>query len=152
MQTKHILIEILPRAMWIVVGITLYLVHRWLVGSFNITTNVLLQVTGGIIGVFGACLLVWSFKLLAKAMVTKQLITTGLYHYVRHPMYVSMYITLIGVGLLLGSWAWFGVLLLFVPVWYGVAKAEERQMREIVGPAYTEYAQHTGMFFPRNNP
>lgn len=152
MQAKHILIEILPRALWIVVGISLYLTHKWLVGSFSVTKSPLLLVSGIIIGILGSCLLVWSFRLLAKAMVTKQLITTGLYHYVRHPMYVSIYITLIGLGLLIGSWVWFGVLLLFVPVWYGVARAEELQMREIAGSAYTEYCQHTGMFFPRNNP
>src|SRR5215469_5113764 len=42
-------------------------------------------------------------------------ITTGLYHYVRHPMYAGGLFMFLGIPLLLGSWYGFLLILLFLP-------------------------------------
>lgn len=65
-------------------------------------------------------------------------ITTGPYHYVRHPMYASGLFMFLGTPLLLGSW--YGVLLtlLFLPALIVRAVLEERTLlREL--PGYGAY-------------
>lgn len=65
-------------------------------------------------------------------------ITTGTYHYVRHPMYATAVIFLLGTTLLLGSW--YGLLLAFLLVIAIAFRAvqEERTLRtELAG--YADY-------------
>ncbi len=68
----------------------------------------------------------------------QKVISTGLYHYVRHPMYATATIFLIGTTLLLGSWYGLGVALLLVIAIAFRAVQEERTLRaELAG--YDEY-------------
>ena len=65
-------------------------------------------------------------------------VTTGLYRYVRHPMYATAIIFLVGSSLMLGSW--FGLLVQLVLV-VGLAfraVKEERVLRDEL-PGYSEY-------------
>jgi protein-S-isoprenylcysteine O-methyltransferase Ste14 len=65
-------------------------------------------------------------------------VSTGPYHYVRHPMYATATIFLVGATLLLGSW--YGLLLVLVLV-VGIALRavqEERTLRAEL-PGYEEY-------------
>ncbi len=65
-------------------------------------------------------------------------VSTGPYHYVRHPMYATAIIFLVGVTLLLGSW--YGLLLALLLV-VGIAfraVQEERTLRAEL-PGYDEY-------------
>ncbi len=149
MKTKHIVVEFLPRVLWIIEGIALYTTHRWVNGYFQITQNAGLRILGTSLLLLGIPLLIWSFRLLAKAMFTKQLTTNGLYSVMRHPMYTSIYLVLMGIGSWFESGIWFIVLLGFCPLWYWVARAEEMQMREITNGAYATYAKNVGMFIPK---
>jgi protein-S-isoprenylcysteine O-methyltransferase Ste14 len=75
-------------------------------------------------------------------------ISTGPYHYVRHPMYSGIVIFAIGTPLLLG--AWYGVLggLIFVAILARRAVLEERTLREEL-PGYADYmAQVKYRFIP----
>jgi protein-S-isoprenylcysteine O-methyltransferase Ste14 len=65
-------------------------------------------------------------------------ISTGPYHYVRHPMYSGIVIFAIGTPLLLGSW--YGALwgLIFVIILARRAVLEERTLREEL-PGYADY-------------
>lgn len=68
----------------------------------------------------------------------QKVISTGLYHYVRHPMYATATIFLISTTLLLGSWYGLGVALLLVIAIAFRAVQEERTLRaELAG--YDEY-------------
>jgi len=80
---------------------------------------------------------------------TVHLIETGLYRYIRHPMYSS---------LLFLAWGTFlkhttpltGVLILAVSGFLtACARVEERENIRFFGPAYEEYMQRTGRFIPR---
>ena len=57
-------------------------------------------------------------------------ISTGPYHYVRHPMYAGGLLLFLGTPLLLGSW--YGLLLVLVMIPGGAVRAvlEERVLRE----------------------
>ncbi len=68
----------------------------------------------------------------------QQVISTGVYHYVRHPMYAATLVFVIGTSLLLG--AWFGILMgLLVALILGWrAVLEERALQKGL-PGYGEY-------------
>lgn len=76
------------------------------------------------------------------------MVTDGPYRYARHPMYVAIYIILIGTGLLFFSKLWFIILLSFTPIWYLDCKLEEGQMTDLHGEKYLAYKKRVGMFFP----
>lgn len=71
-----------------------------------------------------------------------QVVTTGPYRYVRHPMYSGTLLSWVGVALALGSW-W-----MLVPAAAGIALFIWRTAREDATlqeklPGYREYSQHT---------
>ncbi|HXX77311.1 MAG TPA: isoprenylcysteine carboxylmethyltransferase family protein [Ktedonobacteraceae bacterium] len=67
-------------------------------------------------------------------------ISTGPYHYVRHPMYAGGLLLFLGTPLLLGSW--YGLLLVLIMIPAGAARAvlEERVLREEL-PGYAAYME-----------
>ncbi len=67
-------------------------------------------------------------------------VSTGPYHYVRHPMYAGFVLFLVGTSLLLGSW--YGLLLGIALVLVVARRAvmEEHALREEL-PGYTDYIQ-----------
>ena len=68
------------------------------------------------------------------------LVTTGLYHYSRNPMYLGMVLILFGVALLLGSLTPFGVLLLFFGyVDLQFVRREEQMLATQFGQDWLEY-------------
>ncbi len=149
MKTKHILIEILPRLLW-VIELTILLGFEIIFFGGPITTsNNLFLIIGIILTIWGFYCLVVTFYKLAKPMFTKELVTDGPYKYVRHPMYVSMYILLFGLGFVFFSGFWFFFMIMFIPLWYIDCMLEEIQMTDLWGQNYRDYARKTGMFIPK---
>ena len=130
-------------------GLFLALGERWSDHNPILSENPIVLVVGIILTVSGVVLLSWSFKHLVRALFSRELIQTGPYKYIRHPMYVFIYLILIGVGMLWFSSTWFIILLVFIPIWYLICKAEEKQMTELSDGKYQEYKERTGMFFPK---
>ncbi len=149
MKAKHIAIEIMPRAMWIIQGIVLFLAHYMTGYHVKLTDNFFILLAGIILVISGLFMLIDSFYFLLKPMFTKELMTNGPYKYARHPMYVSIYLLLSGVGLMFFSSLWFVILLAFVPLWYIDCKIEEGQMIDLHGDKYREYMKKTAMYWPR---
>lgn len=79
-----------------------------------------------------------------------QLITHGLYRWVRHPMYSAFFLFELGICLLTASWfiGLTGTLLILLIVVLRVPK-EEAMMIETFGDQYREYMKHTGRLIPR---
>ena len=65
-------------------------------------------------------------------------ISTGPYHYVRHPMYAGGLLLFLGTPLLLGSWYGLLLALVFIPAGAVRAVLEERVLREEL-PGYDAY-------------
>lgn len=65
-------------------------------------------------------------------------ITTGPYHYVRHPLYAGGLFLFLGTPLLLGSWYGFLLILLFLPALLVRAVLEERTLLQEL-PGYDAY-------------
>lgn len=86
----------------------------------------------------------------ALSIKDKELVTGGPFKYVRHPMYVSIYVMLVGIGLLFFfSWVWSAIMIMFIPVWYVDCKIEEKMMVELYNEEYPDYKKKTEMFFPK---
>lgn len=83
----------------------------------------------------------------------KNLVVTGLYRYVRNPMYVAVVSIVIGQGMLLGS---IRILEYGAIVWLGfhlwVLAYEEPTLRATFGAQYDEFCANVGRWIPRLNP
>jgi protein-S-isoprenylcysteine O-methyltransferase Ste14 len=77
-----------------------------------------------------------------------ELIRTGPYRTIRHPIYTGILLSLFGTIVAMGE---IRGLLAFAIVWlsfYIKARREESFLSMEFGPRFTEHQQHTGMFFP----
>lgn len=99
--------------------------------------------TFGLIAFFIGAVQIYSAKIRRKGVVS-----SILYRWVRHPQY--MFLAISGLGLLL-FWPRFLILILYISmlfVYYILAKNEEDRMMKQHGESYDTYRQRTAMFIP----
>jgi protein-S-isoprenylcysteine O-methyltransferase Ste14 len=79
-----------------------------------------------------------------------ELITEGVYQYVRHPMYASEWLWGIAQALVLQNWiaGWAG-LALFTPLYVLRVPREEQMMLDRFGAKYRSYMRRTGCIVPQ---
>ncbi len=78
------------------------------------------------------------------------LVSDGVYHYIRHPIYAGFWLWSIAQPLLLHNWiAGFAMLAAFVPLYWMRVPREEQMLLAHFGEAYRNYMQQTGRIFPR---
>jgi protein-S-isoprenylcysteine O-methyltransferase Ste14 len=70
-------------------------------------------------------------------------ITTGLYRYSRHPMYITQLVMLIGVGIASASWLFLLLTIVYTGLGFIYAGSEERICLEKYGDAYRKYMERT---------
>jgi protein-S-isoprenylcysteine O-methyltransferase Ste14 len=77
------------------------------------------------------------------------LVTTGLYGWVRHPLYTAFLVEAVGISLLMANWF---VAVTAGSLWTLLAmrtRQEERKLIERFGDEYQEYMRRVGRFLPR---
>ena len=77
-----------------------------------------------------------------------RLVTTGLYRYVRHPLYTAYFLGFGGFTLIVNQPLLWLAFALFVGLEVIRAKAEERVLLDTFAE-YEQYKRRTGMFLPR---
>jgi protein-S-isoprenylcysteine O-methyltransferase Ste14 len=79
---------------------------------------------------------------------TSVLVKTGVYKYIRHPLYLSIF--LLGTGIMLKDPSYFQIVLGFINLIavYFTAKIEENEMIAKFGDEYRLYMKETKMFIP----
>jgi protein-S-isoprenylcysteine O-methyltransferase Ste14 len=79
---------------------------------------------------------------------TTALVTTGIYRYIRHPLYSSL--LLLAWGIFFKSPSWLGgVLVIVTTISLALtAKADEAECAKFFGTAYQDYMKTTRMFIP----
>jgi len=89
----------------------------------------------------------WSGTVTLK--VGHELIRTGPYRTVRHPIYTGILLGLLGTAITIGE---VRALLLVAVAWFSFyikARREESFLSQEFGPGFAEHKRHTGMFLPR---
>lgn len=79
---------------------------------------------------------------------TTTLVTSGIYHYIRHPLYSSLF--LLAWGIFFKSPSFVGIVLAIAATLFLVAtaRADESECTRFFGPQYQEYMKTTRMFVP----
>ena len=78
-----------------------------------------------------------------------QLIRTGPYRSVRHPIYTGLLLALLGTGLAVGEYRALVALGTFAVGWTIKARREEGFLFQQFGPAFEDHKRSTGFFLPR---
>lgn len=90
----------------------------------------------------------WSVSL--ELREDHQLVSDGVYRWIRHPMYASIWLWGLAQGTMLANWlAGWSVIPAFAAMYYIRVPREERLMCDEFGDGYREYARQTGRVFPR---
>ena len=121
----------------------------------------LLRVAGGVLLTLGAIGLLDSFVRFAvqglgtpaPIFPTRHLVVTGLYRYVRNPMYVAVVSAILGQGLILGIvrlLEYGGVVWLLFHLF--VLVYEEPTLRASFGPEYEAFRAEVPRWIPRSTP
>ncbi|MHA2424267.1 MAG: methyltransferase family protein [Candidatus Thorarchaeota archaeon] len=144
------LIAIIPTA-WI---ISVFQAEWWIYFDFSeLPFN--LWIVGLVLLCLGIILHGWSRYVRQDMAVSwamseeHRLVTTGPYSRIRHPSYTSYLLSF--TGLMFLSPSLLTSLFLAIGIWgyYRIAIAEEENLLDHFGGAYSEYIKRTGRFFPR---
>lgn len=105
---------------------------------------------------FGVAIAIWARYCLGvfwSARVTlkegHQLIRSGPYAFIRHPIYTGMLLGCIGAALVVGEWRGVLAVALLLAAHSRKAVREERFLTQEFGETYLSYRQSTGFLFPR---
>jgi protein-S-isoprenylcysteine O-methyltransferase Ste14 len=93
-----------------------------------------------LVGVANYAIVIVSF---ATSPIGKGPVTTGLYRYSRHPMYISQLIMFIGVGIASASWLFLLLTIVYSALSIIFAGSEEEGCLKRYGDAYREYMNRT---------
>jgi protein-S-isoprenylcysteine O-methyltransferase Ste14 len=79
---------------------------------------------------------------------TTELVTSGVYHYIRHPFYSSL--LFLGWGIFLKNVNWIGLILVVtITILLAItAQKEEKENIQYFGEKYQEYMKQTKRFVP----
>lgn len=89
----------------------------------------------------------WSARVTLKE--GHQLIQTGPYAFIRHPIYTGMLLGCIGAALVVGEWRGVVAVGLLLVAHSRKALREERLLTQEFGETYGSYRRSTGFLFPR---
>ena len=89
----------------------------------------------------------WSARVTLKE--GHQLICTGPYGFVRHPIYTGMLLGAVGTALVVGEWRGVLAVVMLLAAHSRKAMREESMLTTEFGEEYTAYRQKTGFLFPR---
>jgi protein-S-isoprenylcysteine O-methyltransferase Ste14 len=142
-----------------IVGFALIFNHRTGIGFLGdrvVPRNLMGPILGTVFTWMGIGLAIWARYHLAEywsARVTikegHQLIRTGPYARLRHPIYSGLVLAAIGSAVVVDRWRCvFGVSLVLIGYWIK-AKKEETMLTRQFGDAFREHQKHTGFLIPR---
>ena len=118
------------------------IVDQKLAPMFRITmeNSLLLNAVGAILFTIGLIADIIAMSAMLRARYEGRLATTGLYHIVRNPMYISQIILMLpGIMLVVNSWLGLSTVIPAFIAYKVFTRKEHRALKETFGQAYTEY-------------
>jgi len=115
--------------------------------SFALIFHLFILPFSSAIMLVGMLLIIVGWKQIHKAQ--NQLVTSGIYGYIRHPQYLGFLLLTAGMNI---QWITLLTLLLWpaiVVLYYRLAKEEDKKMEEKFGEEYIKYKNVVPMFIPR---
>jgi protein-S-isoprenylcysteine O-methyltransferase Ste14 len=117
--------------------------------------SVAIAVLGALLTMLGVAFACWARYVLGRnwssVVQVKQdheLIQSGPYRWVRHPIYTGLLLAFVGTAMAIGEWrGLICVVIVAVSFWFKL-KLEERWMRDNFGVAYENYMQRTKALIP----
>jgi protein-S-isoprenylcysteine O-methyltransferase Ste14 len=88
----------------------------------------------------------WSGRVTLKQ--NHELIRTGPYRWVRHPIYSGLLLAILGTALVVGEWRGLIATALMIVSFWRKLRLEEALMRETFGQEYTRYCERTAALVP----
>jgi len=138
----------------IIIIVLLLLRLRVFKGPHGVTSNPWLQVIGLVIFLLGLALAVWARIYLGRnwgmpmsEKADPELVTTGPYSIIRHPIYSGIILAMVGTTVAISLYWLIAVVLLGAYFIYS-AVMEERHMAEVFPDTYPGYRQSTKMLIP----
>jgi protein-S-isoprenylcysteine O-methyltransferase Ste14 len=118
-----------------------------------------LAICGLVLFLAGLVLTVWARRTLAamwgistsrqvRLLPDHQLIQTGPYALVRHPMYLGWWLSVLGLVLIYHTWILVGLLAMSLLIFYRRARLEEAVLAERFGEEWQSYAARTRSLIP----
>jgi protein-S-isoprenylcysteine O-methyltransferase Ste14 len=127
-----------------------WLDHRFMPRSFA------LEVPGAILTALGLAFSLWARFFLGRNWSSSvrigrdhELIRSGPYARIRHPIYSGLLFAALGTALVVGRWRGLAAVILFSIGFAYKAKREERLLAQEFGLAFEEHRRRTGFFLPR---
>ncbi|MGX1984147.1 protein-S-isoprenylcysteine O-methyltransferase Ste14 [Thermolongibacillus altinsuensis] len=116
--------------------------------TFTYIIGLILFVCGGYLRVKAKKDLQGYFSHSLKIDQNHQLITTGLYRYVRHPAYLGTTLVLISTSLIFNSWIGFFLVVLLSPLGIKRIQNEEKMLIDKFGDDYISYSKQVKRIIP----
>jgi protein-S-isoprenylcysteine O-methyltransferase Ste14 len=154
---------VLPRIIkyWLPLAIAILLIGpgEWFRGSWlgerMYPGSETIAVVGALLTMLGVAFACWARYVLGRNWSSvvqvkedHELIQTGPYHWVRHPIYTGLLLAFFGTAMAIGEWRGaICVAIVAVSFWFKL-KLEERWMRENFGSTYEQYMARTKALIP----
>ncbi|MDQ2747836.1 MAG: isoprenylcysteine carboxylmethyltransferase family protein [Acidobacteriota bacterium] len=109
--------------------------------------QMLTLIVGGAIAVVGLLIRAWSAGHIRK---NQKLAISGPYSHTRNPLYLGSFVLGVGFTIASGVW-WLGLIFiaLFLGIYLPVMRVEAKELTQIFGDEYHEYAKKVPLFIPR---
>jgi len=142
--------------MFVLMGVTLYLFVNRTTPSNVAGLTLLAALVGVALALVAVVVSAWAFVSLPTVSTghyvlnAQPVVQKGPYRWVRHPIYLGVFLIWLALALAFGSVFTFLLAALYVfPAYILYMRSEEQMMAASYGAEYTSYCRKTGMLFPR---
>ena len=113
----------------------------------SIFVSGLLMFLGGVVIIGGLVIMGKGWRQIHKA--NGELVTSGLYRWVRHPQYSGLFLITVGMLIQWPTIITFAMWPILMLMYYRLARKEEKEMESRFGDQYVTYRQRVPMFWPQ---
>lgn len=134
----------------IAMGLALFeaVLHDEILQITPIIVGIVFIIIGWVIAYFANREIGVNWSPIIEKIKSQELVTSNIYSFVRHPLYLSGFCILIGTNLYFSNkWAWIGSVIAIITTLIRIP-IEEKKLKERFGDEYTAYMKKTKAIIP----